>query len=170
MRLQWKNIRLVFLAILATSCAQEQGGGFCQDHHQVHTSHADSAGQLQIDIDRDNSIKGMLSLPAAGFDEDMNLDIGTRLARPGQLILIEGGGVCGEIEIDPPDSGATLTTQFTLDCDPAVQIKQVDVMLLESIPEIDEIVVSVSTPATSKRFAISRHCDAPIFRLGGDAR
>lgn len=45
------------------------------------------------------------------------------------------------------------------------RLRQIDVSILDQIPGLDEIEVTMSTPATQKRFAISRQCESPIFRL-----
>lgn len=43
--------------------------------------------------------------------------------------------------------------------------RQIDVYAFDQLPELQEIEVTMTTPATSKRFAISRECPNPVFRL-----
>jgi hypothetical protein len=54
-----------------------------------------------------------------------------------------------------------LTLQFEDDD----RLRQIDVSIFDQFPDLDEVEVSMSTHVTQKRFAISRQCDRPIFRL-----
>jgi hypothetical protein len=59
----------------------------------------------------------------------------------------------------------TISASFESRCGAGNKIGQVDVLIFDSSPELEEVEVLVTTPATSKHFAISRQCDAAIFRL-----
>ncbi len=54
---------------------------------------------------------------------------------------------------------------FEASCGLDNKIGQINVVLFDQLEALEEVVVSVTTPATSKRFGISRQCDGPIFRL-----
>ena len=45
------------------------------------------------------------------------------------------------------------------------QLRQIDVSIFDLLPDLEEIEVDMTTPVTRKRFAISRQCERPIFRL-----
>jgi len=59
-----------------------------------------------------------------------------------------------------------LTLQFVDDD----RLRQIDVSVFDQFPGLDEIEVSMSTHVTQKRFAISRQCERPIFRLDRQQR
>jgi hypothetical protein len=65
--------------------------------------------------------------------------------------------------ISPTGEGREVN--FAASCGLDNKIGQIDVVLFDHLEAIEEVVVSVATPATSKRFGISRQCDGPIFRL-----
>jgi hypothetical protein len=54
---------------------------------------------------------------------------------------------------------------FESQCGEDNRLRQLDIALFDLLPNLDEVEVSMTTPATQKRFAINRQCDAPIFRL-----
>jgi len=61
--------------------------------------------------------------------------------------------------------GSDFVDFIALQLEGGARLRQIDVSILDQIPELEEIEVSMSTTATRKRFAINRQCESPIFRL-----
>ena len=54
---------------------------------------------------------------------------------------------------------------FNLNIEDDGRVRQIDVLAFDEFPELEELEVTMTTPATSKHFAISRQCENPIFRF-----
>lgn len=67
----------------------------------------------------------------------------------------------------PADLGNSvdISELITLQIEGEGRLRQIDVSILDQFPNLEEIEVTMSTTATQKRFAISRRCANPIFRL-----
>ena len=76
------------------------------------------------------------------------------------------GTVTDNLEL-PSGLGNTSATDdiLALQIEDDDRLRQIDVSIFEQFPDLDEIEVSMSTHVTQKRFAISRQCERPIFRL-----
>ena len=90
------------------------------------------------------------------------------LAGIGRLTVVVSadGTVTEDLELPPGLGNSTATDEIlTLQIEGDDRLRQIDVSIFEQFPDLDEIEVSMSTPVTQKRFAISRQCERPIFRL-----
>ena len=67
-----------------------------------------------------------------------------------------------------PD-GTTVTdsddTLFDLTFESDGRLRQIDVLAFDLMPDLDELEVTMTTPATRKHFVISRRCPNPVFRI-----
>lgn len=63
------------------------------------------------------------------------------------------------------DDSVDVSDLISLQFEGEDRLRQIDVSILDEFPELEEIEVTMTTTATQKRFAISRQCEMPIFRL-----
>lgn len=164
-------LSLVTIAVLLAACGSRQGEDFCADHHLFHASHLDSIGTLDIKHSNDGTVRTEFSLPTSIFEATDD--------RPGRSIeeieeiLYESESVFSlqtEVSCNMSSSNVTsdanlINASYLTDCGSGARIKQIDVPLFDLVEQLDEVEVFVVTPATQKRFAISRHCESAIFRL-----
>ncbi len=59
----------------------------------------------------------------------------------------------------------SVTAVYTAQCGSDNHLRQLNVVLFDQVAEIDEVVVVMTTPATSKQFVINRRCDKAVFRI-----
>ena len=59
----------------------------------------------------------------------------------------------------------SVTAIYESNCGADNKIGQLDFLLFESLPALDEVEVTVTTAVTQKRFVINRQCDSAIFRF-----
>ncbi|HMB61336.1 MAG TPA: hypothetical protein VKN35_15595, partial [Xanthomonadales bacterium] len=123
----------------------------------------------------DGTLSSELELPLAAIGGE-SPDLASETTRlmglledPEKVYSIQSLGSC-----EPPavnfgnkisPAGKSLLVEYRSQCGNGNQVKQVDINLFEQLPGLDEIETNVFTPATTKRFAISRQCDSAIFRL-----
>lgn len=87
------------------------------------------------------------------------------LSDPQHVYSIPDRDDCNHLNPVVSDRDGNLVAEYESQCGQVAEIKRVSVTILESVAEIEEVEVTINTPATSKHFAISRQCSAPIFRL-----
>lgn len=146
---------LAVTGIAVSACTQSDGADYCVDHRLVHGDHAESVARLLVDFGSDGRVTRELRLPAGfpdtGVDGDLfDLQADSACTTPAPMIVRNG-------------SGTVVTSES--ECGAGNAYRELDVSVFDRLPDLDELEVLVSTPVTSKRFAISRSCARPIFRL-----
>ncbi len=161
-------IRLVaFLVATATlgACGEDNGVDYCKNHYAHHPDHLDSLATLTIKLSDAGALDGRLSIPDAVVAGNADSDVSLILGDPNNSFSLRTASPC-EVAVEsisPTSDG--IDVDFVADCGPDNKIGQIDVALFDHITALEEVVVSITTSATSKRFGISRQCDSPIFRL-----
>ena len=87
------------------------------------------------------------------------------LSRSGNVLELQTASPCVVSVTNVLSTASGYTAKFSASCGPDNKLAQIDIPLFDHVENLEEIVVVVETSATSKRFGISRQCDAPIFRL-----
>ena len=148
-------------------CTSDSGTDLCRDHHRFHADHAASAVKMDVRVSDENVISGTLLLPP---HIDISQDTYDKLSSYRSIIAVDANAQCepGATSMESVDE--SLVVNFTVECSPDKRIRRVDVALLDKVTALEEVVVTITTPATSKHFAINRQCAAPIFRLGTEPR
>jgi hypothetical protein len=161
-RLRTKTAAIRFSALLVVAatvsgCGQDNGTDFCMNHYAYHSDHLDSVASLTIKLSDVGVLDGKLSIP--------NFDDSGMLGDPNKAFSLQTEVPC-ELEVASISAaGEGIDVTYLANCGPDNQVGQIDVMLFDHIAALEEVVVSITTSATSKRFGISRQCDGPIFRL-----
>lgn len=138
-----------------TACVQDNGSDYCRNHYLVHADHADSIGQLAMNLTADGRLTKELRLPNAFVDVELAND----------AFGLQADSDCASENAIVRRTAAGLVATFESECGEGNRLRQLDVSVFDLLPDLEEIEVAVSTPVTQKRFAISRQCDSPIFRL-----
>lgn len=162
---------LLGLSLLMAACSKEERDDYCKNHYLFHTDHTDTLGHFLVNLDDGGLMTSKLTIPATIFREDsftadQKLDqLALMLQQNQAAYSLETETVCetgtSNVELTP----VGLSALFESSCGESNRLKQVNVTLLDLIPELEEIEVEVTTQATFKRFAISRQCESAIFRL-----
>jgi hypothetical protein len=156
---------LVALAISFSACSKDDGVDYCKNHGRFHADHLDAVAVLEIEISDAGDLEGSLSIPQVAFGEETDSNLTSLLGDAKNIFALETERPCAvsvtSIVVD--DDG--LEAQFAASCGADNRLRRVNVSLFESLGNLEEVVTSVTTSATSKNFGISRQCDRPIFRL-----
>lgn len=167
-RAHQSRLVLGMFAALAALCGCDRGAGtdYCRNHYAFHQDHIETIGVLEIDVAKQGDMAANLAMPAAVFGDLDAAVVRSRLgAADGILGLQVTEGACVLSVDDVSESAAGLDVVLTSDCGVGNKLEQVDVLLFEHWPQLEEVVVSVTTPATAKHFAVNRKCERPVFRL-----
>ena len=158
---------LITVAALLTACSRQRSEDYCSNHYIFHASHLDSIGNLDITHSADGIVRAEFSLPTSLFDENVDvigplIDI---LNDPDKVFSFQTEIPCAVNRIKVSSDAASIVANYQMDCGAETRIRQIDVLLFDIVDDLDEVESFITTPATQKRFAISRRCESPIFRL-----
>lgn len=165
---------LCFLLVALTSlgaCNREERTDFCENHYLFHANHQDRLGLLEMTISADGLIQSSLSIPAAIFPEGESRvserlnNLALMLQQDQVLYELQTERDCKSNLVNIKQGLDSLNARYESHCGSDNRVRQVDVNLLDAVPELEEIEVTFTTDATAKRFAISRQCPGAIFRL-----
>lgn len=166
------KIAALVLLVLLSACGKKEQTDYCKNHYLFHAEHLDTLAHLDMTLNADGLMTTQLRLPIAifaasppGADSRMAALVNT-LSDNQDLYTLQTQNECQSAEIQVARDGNQLNIETNAVCGAGNRLKQVDVSLLDVIPELEEIEVNVTTEATAKHFAISRQCSSAIFRLG----
>jgi hypothetical protein len=144
------------------ACAQEAAPEFCSDHALFHQEHVASNATMSVTMTEDGQVRSEVRLPVATFNEGSTMTV---LQDVRDVYALQTESECSTAEASVISSEASIVATYTSDCGVDNKLGQVDVLLFESLSELNEVEVSVVTPVTQKQFAINRQCESAIFRL-----
>ena len=162
---------MLICTLAMSGCIEDEAMDYCKNHYRFHPQHRDDLATLTVNLDDAGQLRSELLLPYAPFGVNQTTArrelsrIANRLGHAGQFHTLQSAQPCTEPAVSPSFNATGLRLTALADCGKGNKVEQVDVALLDSLPELDEIEVEVTTPATKKHFAISRQCDHPLFRL-----
>lgn len=160
----------LIVAMLA-ACVRQESEDYCDNHYLYHEPHAENVGVLNISHSDDGRVSTTFSLPksligrrsaSAGLSEEQIVEL---LSDRDNVFNIQSETECKGTSSDVNSDVARIVASYQMDCGADTGIGQIDIPLFDVLPEIDEVEVVITTPATTKHFAISRRCDNAIFRL-----
>lgn len=143
-----------------TACVQDEAPDFCKNHYEFHAQHADASARLNITMSDNGDIQSLLAMPGAALQESASI-----LGDVANVYTLETATQCTPATTATSRDSDTLRATYTSACGADNKIGQLNVLLFESLPELEEVIVDVTTPATQKHFAIHRQCSNAIFRL-----
>jgi hypothetical protein len=157
---------LLVTCMLLHACTENNARDYCQDHYLFHQNHGDTIGLLTINLPEDGRVASDLKLPVSIFEGSNRLgELKDYLQQADNIYTLNTAQQCEVASSTVSMQSGTISASFESRCGAGNKIGQVDVLIFDSSPELEEVEVLVTTPATSKHFAISRQCDAAIFRL-----
>lgn len=150
--------------VLLAGCKKQERSDHCKNHYLFHADHLESVATLDVDLDPGGLVEAKLNIPMLVFDAGGD-SAATDLRQNDTAIELKTEHACEAGNWDVQSNSETMQATFQSRCGENNSLDQVNVNLLDIIPGLDEIVVTVTTPATSKHFAISRQCSSAIFRI-----
>lgn len=155
---------LVAVAILG-ACSGDDGTDFCKNHYLFHPDHLDTAASLSIEVSDTGDVDGRLILPFSAAGDLPPADLENLLSDQERAFALQSEMPCAISLINIDTIAETYNASYAANCGSGNKLGKVNVALFDHLADLNEIVVSVATPATAKHFGINRQCDKPIFRL-----
>lgn len=149
------RVALLVAFLCVGACSKPESNDYCRNHYQFHAAHIDDIGRLTVDLSSDGVLSRRLELPNGIVDGEL----------PDGIFGLQTEIECTTTDVAIDSSSEGLVAKFESRCGEGNRLRQLDVSVFDQIPELNEIEVMMTTPVTQKRFAISRQCSAPIFRL-----
>jgi hypothetical protein len=156
------GILMVLSFLFLAACSKDEVPDFCSNHAQFHAEHADSNAVLSVVMTADGRIDSEVRFPAATFDGDTTRAV---LQDVSKVYALQTETECSPGESTLGSSEGMIIGGYTSSCGEDNKLGQVDVLLFDSLPSLNEVEVSVVTPATQKQFVINRQCESAIFRV-----
>ena len=153
------------VAILIGACSKDDGVDYCKNHGVFHADHLDTVANLIIEILDDGGVMGSLSIPNVASGDAAESELMELLRESRNLFTLQSESPCAVSVPRVAANAESLEATFAANCGADNKLGKIDVSLFDHLSELEEVVTSVTTSATSKQFAISRQCDSPIFRL-----
>jgi len=154
------------IAILSLgACGKDNGVDYCDNHYGFHTDHLDTIAELSIELTDSGDLDGRLMMPQAVFGDMAESDIRKLLGDAESTFVLQSEVPCRISVTNISSTDRKFEAQYAANCGTDNKLGRISVTLFDQLDGLEEVVASVTTSATSKRFAISRQCDAPIFRL-----
>lgn len=150
--------------LLLTACVQDEGNDFCINHYFFHDEHRDTTAALVLSWSDTGELRSEITVPKALFNNGI-AELKRVLALPQNVYSLQSDQACRQVDVSISQNAEAITAVYTSQCGNDNRLRQLDVVLLDRVAEIDEVVVVMTTPATSKRFVINRRCEQAIFRI-----
>lgn len=158
------SIRLsVSLASLClAACVAKDEPEFCRDHALFHAEHAATTVDASVTMAVDGSIVSEFRLPVGTFGVEPTMHV---LQDADNVFSLQTAAECAAANVTLESSQESIIATYVSDCGAGNRLEQIDVLLFDSLVILDEVEVTVVTPATRKHFAIHRKCDSALFRF-----
>jgi hypothetical protein len=150
---------LVLFGLVA--CGADKAPEFCKNHAPFHKLHSDELGSLKVILTVDGSLHSEIRLPVAAISSDA----GTLLETVSNVYTLQSESECAPLKADVTRQGGILAANYETSCGAGNKLGQLHIHLFDSLPLLEEIEVTVTTPVAEKHFAINRQCESAIFRL-----
>lgn len=157
MQLIKRSVLLWGMSLLG-GCGGEVDDSFCASHGSEHRQHRDQQAQLVITYAANGDMAVQLGLPG-------ELAV-LPLQQPADILTLPGQCTVGAMQRSQ-EPGA-LVLGFTAHCQ-KMQPESLSVALLDEHPQLQEIEVTMTTPAVRKHFVVHRDCERAMFNIDGDA-
>lgn len=156
------SLLMAIAALALSACSESDAPDTCQNHPLFHAEHADSNAILNVTMSDDGRVDSEIQLPLPNFGADSTATI---LMDASKVYALQTDTKCSTTDVDVRRTEALTIGAYTSNCGAANKLSQVSVLLFESLPELNEVEVTINTPATQKHFVINRQCENAIFRI-----
>ena len=156
------RLSLILLScIVVSACSGEKEVDYCKDHYLFHAEHQDELGMLAITMVDDGTLSSILTLPASALTEGLD----EQLENSQSVYSLQTARDCAASTTAIRRENSKLIATYESRCGADNKIGQLDIVLFDKLPSLEELEVDVVTPVTQKHFAINRQCESAIFRL-----
>jgi hypothetical protein len=152
---------ILFVCIVMSACSGEEEVEYCKDHHLFHAEHRDELGTLAISMVDDGTLHSILTLPEPTLTEGLD----QQLEDVQTVYSLKTERDCAAATPTIRRADGYLIATYESGCGTDNKIGQLDFVLFNTWPSLEEIEVNVVTPVTQKHFAIIRQCESAVFRL-----
>lgn len=150
----------VLLGGLLSGCTREMSTDFCASHGAGHRQHREQQAQLQIDYTESGVVDVQLSLPRPLSQ--------LQVERPEAILALPAQCAVGELTREAAREewarNEATTLRFQAQCG-EVKPDSLSVPLLQDNVELQEVEVSMTTPAVRKHFVVHQDCERALFNL-----
>lgn len=160
-----KMLLLAGVTVVIAACGEQSSGDHCDNHYELHANHLDSVATLSVELSESGTLESRLLIPSSVFGDLARADIEILLANTENTFTVQSTTACSSPNTSLNWTNDVLEVRSASDCGADNRVEKINIALFDHVAGLEEIVASVTTAATAKRFAISRKCDAPIFRL-----
>lgn len=155
------NATISLLCLLMAACTGEAVSNNCNDHRVVHAQHQRDIAKLSVSYTGEGLVEVTLYVPINKLGD--NID---SLSQLEHVVTMQGKQACELVDIEVSQDLTQVQASYLLNCGlEENSLKQVDVKLLNTFPDIEEVEADIVMPAVRKYFAINRQCVKPIFKL-----
>ena len=155
------KILMLLLCFALAACAPEQAPEFCRNHALFHDQHLDTLASLDVVMTEEGIIRSELSTPISVMAR-VPLEL---LEDSHNVYSLQTENECAASSVILNETESAMVASYESNCGVDNKIGQLDILLFETLPVLDEVELTVTTPVTQKHFAINRQCDSAIFRL-----
>lgn len=155
--------RLAFIAMASgalISCSAGEDADICSNHQSVHDEHIDKVVQVEMDYSSSTRLIASTSVPLQLSNESNN----ALLMKSTEAIQVNTRGSCQHQPVAVTERGGRIIYQYEVICGNDSNIDHIETRILDMLPEVSEIDVSISSPATTKNFVLHRDCSSPIYK------
>jgi hypothetical protein len=156
-------VALLLISLLSAACVRDDERDYCKNHYLFHGEHQQQIGQLSASLSAEGALVVHVELPDNTY-ADPQAALGL-LQNPEAVYALSTERACAPPAVSAEQLDAGLEASYKSDCGIDNRVEQIDVLLFDAITSLEEVEVRISTPAAQKHFAISRQCEAAIFRL-----
>lgn len=165
------GLRLFLLAACAivSACSNDNATDYCKNHDLFHDNHRETVGILVVNMTDIGLLVTNLTLPYSIYGHNPSdstiAELERTLREPQNVYNMQTADDCERAIVNLSRGTESVNVHYESSCGENNKLGQLDFALFDTVSELDEIDVVVTTAAVSKHFLISRQCDSAIFRL-----
>lgn len=156
-----RTLAIAISGLMLAACGQDDGPDFCGDHALFHGQHQNETAELVVEMSAQGRIDSSVQMLYAIAGEAAT---NARLGETDNVFRLDTATACSDATVEVESDTGTVLANYASECGADNELKQVNVLLFDAFPELDEVMVHVTTPVTEKHFIIHRQCERAIFR------
>ena len=155
--------RLAFIAMVSgslISCSAGDNTDTCSNHQSAHAEHIDRVVQMEMDYSSSTRLTASASVPVQLSNDSNHLS----LMRSTEVVQVNAKGSCQHEPVTFAEKDNRIVYHYQVECGDGTHIDHIETRILDLLPEVSEIDVSISSPAATKNFVLHRDCSFPIYK------